>query len=105
MHEPMSERQYVFSDKPIIFYRYYIDSEIGKDPYWDKCFHNHRKLQFECEDHAPTDNEYDPRTSTGRTEDNFFTITWEADFDYKVFEPRQETSPDTDTTTSERRRE
>ena len=47
MHEPMTEGQYVFSDSRSIIYRYHIDPENGKGPYWDKYSHDHRKHPFE----------------------------------------------------------
>ena len=37
-----------------------------------------------------TNNENDPNTSTRRTENDSYTILWESDFDFKVFEPRKE---------------
>ena len=64
MHEPMSERHYVFSYSPYIIYRFYIDTKNGKDPCLEKCLHDHCKLQYECDDYPPTDNENDPTTST-----------------------------------------
>ena len=87
----------VFSDSPIIIYRSYIVTEHGKDLYWDICFHDYRKLQIECDDYPPKDNENDSNPSTRRTGDELYTILSKADFDYKVIEPRQKTSPDTAT--------
>ena len=60
MNEPMSERHYVFSS-----YKYYRNYPL-------------------------TNNENDPNTSTRRTENDLYTILWESDFDFKVFEPRKE---------------
>ena len=60
MNEPMSERHYVFSS-----YKHYRNYPL-------------------------TNNENDPNTSTRRTENDLYTILWESDFDFKVFEPRKE---------------
>ena len=39
---------------------HYIDTEYGIDPYWDNSLYDQRKLQFECDDYPPTDDEDDP---------------------------------------------
>ena len=74
MHEPMSERHYVFSDSPINIYRYYIDPELARIPIGTNVS-------------TPTVNSNlnvttirlqimnIPNTSTRRTEDDLYTIS------------------------------
>ena len=37
----------------------YIDPEYGLDPHWDNSLEDQRKLQIDCEDYPPTDDEED----------------------------------------------